>query len=465
MNVLWICLEDVSPWFGCYGDHLAKTPFLDELARQGTLFERCYSTCPVCSPARSANITGTYPSRFGLQHHRSSRTAYDWAPLAAGVLTLPERLREAGYLTFNFGKDDYNFGYDRERLYEGDYCSHFHWKESTGQPDWEAIARMSPFFGQIQLLGGKRSDEAVIRPLSPAPQSVPRSACYPDEPVFREPIARHYGCIEYVDTEVTEIFQQLESAGLRENTVVFIFADHGWDGLRDKQFCYEGGTHVPLIVVGPPGSGFEAGARRAGLVSALDIAATTLAIAEVRDGGPCDGADLRKPAFARDHVVSQRDRCDYTLDCIRSVVSQDFRYIRNLCPERPWLQPQYRSEYAEYKRWRELAQRIKDDLPSLRFAREERPPEEFYDLRNDPDQVHNLAEDPAYARDLRRHRRWLAQWQQATADPGPVFPPAQLLATLLRWGSDLCDHPAYEPVRQNHAGLLRRRRNFIPVQA
>jgi arylsulfatase A-like enzyme len=154
-------------------------------------------------------------------------------------------------LTFNFGKDDYNFEYDRELLYVGEYESHFHWKESKGQPDWRGIAGMAPFFGQIQLLGGKRSNEAAIKALCPDPAAVPLAGCYPDKPEFRESVARHYGCIEYMDTEVRQIFEQLDKAGLRDNTVVLLFADHGRDGLRDKQFCYEGGTQVPLIIVGP----------------------------------------------------------------------------------------------------------------------------------------------------------------------------------------------------------------------
>lgn len=455
-NILWIYLEDVSPWFGCYGHSIAKTPFLDELAERGTLFERCYATSPVCSPSRSANITGTWPSRYGHQHHRSSRTAFDRLPLPQGVTTLPERFQKAGYLTFNFGKDDYNFAYDRESLYPGPYASHFHWKESTASINWEDMASMPPYFGQIQLQGGKRSAEPEIERISPNPETVQLPACYPDEMVFRDPVSRHYGCIEFLDKEIREIFQQLESTGLADNTIVFIFSDHGWDGLRDKQFCYEGGTHVPLIVVGPPGCGFERSVRRSELVSSLDITATTLALAGIRDGMQCDGIDLRDTDSARSHVVSQRDRCDYTIDCIRSVVSKEFRYIRNFCPDRPWLQPQYRSDLPEFKRWLHLAEQSEEDLPCLRFARAKRPAEELYDLVNDPDQLHNLAADPAYSATLQQHRQWLLDWQKTTGDPGAEFPEDQLLATLIRWGSNHCQDPVYDPVRKKFEQVLRR---------
>jgi hypothetical protein len=185
-----------------------------------------------------------------------------------------------------------------------------------------------------------------------------------------------------------------------------------------------------------------------------------LAIAGIHDRVSCDGVDLRSGPSGRDHVVSQRDRCDYTLDCIRSVVSERFRYIENLCPERPWLQSQYRSHWREFKRWKELSAATLEDEPALRFAREDRPIEELYDLKNDSDQVYNLAAEPRYQEELNRHRAWLKQWKRQVGDPGPVFPQNQLLATLLRWGIEVCDHPAYAPVREQYSDFIRRYRSL-----
>jgi arylsulfatase A-like enzyme len=309
---------------------------------------------------------------------------------------------------------------------------------------------MRPFFGQIQLQGGKRSREEAITRLSPDIDSVTVPKYYPDDPLFRKAISRHYGCIAYLDTEVEKIFNHLADEGLLENTVVFLFSDHGNDGLRAKQFCYEGGTHVPLIIVGPEKFGFRRGIRRNDLVSSLDISATTLALAGIKDNQVCDGQDLRDLSNQRSHVVSQRDRCDYTLDCIRSVVSDRFRYIENLCPDRPWLQAQYRSNWPEFKRWKELSRNDAEDSPALRFAREKRPKYELYDLKNDPDQVINLVDNPQYSDDLRRHREWLEKWCCAVNDPGAVFPESQLLSGLSRWGEEVCDHPLYKTVRERY---------------
>ena len=62
-NILWIDIDDQSPWYGIYGDQIASTPNLDALAREGTAFERVYVATPVCAPSRSAMITGVYPIR------------------------------------------------------------------------------------------------------------------------------------------------------------------------------------------------------------------------------------------------------------------------------------------------------------------------------------------------------------------------------------------------------------------
>ncbi|NIP96734.1 MAG: sulfatase-like hydrolase/transferase, partial [Akkermansiaceae bacterium] len=74
-NILWIFIEDMSAWIDCYGDKVnkGKTPSIDALADQGVRFTRCYVPCPVCSPCRSAMITGAYQTTTGLHNHRSSR--------------------------------------------------------------------------------------------------------------------------------------------------------------------------------------------------------------------------------------------------------------------------------------------------------------------------------------------------------------------------------------------------------
>ena len=67
-NVLLICVDDLKPQLGCYGDSMARTPNVDRLARGGVLFERAFANQAVCAPSRNALMTGLRPQTldFGL---------------------------------------------------------------------------------------------------------------------------------------------------------------------------------------------------------------------------------------------------------------------------------------------------------------------------------------------------------------------------------------------------------------
>ena len=103
-NVLWIYVDDMSDWMGCYGDKTVETPNIDLLAEQGVRFSRAYMPSPVCSPTRSALINGTMQTTYGLHHHLTMVKKL----LPDGIITVPELFRKAGYLTFNESKTDYN---------------------------------------------------------------------------------------------------------------------------------------------------------------------------------------------------------------------------------------------------------------------------------------------------------------------------------------------------------------------
>ncbi len=69
-NILWISLEDLSPDLGCYGDSYARTPVLDEFAKNGVRFTKVFTHAPVCAPSRSGIITGMYPTSIGTHNMR-----------------------------------------------------------------------------------------------------------------------------------------------------------------------------------------------------------------------------------------------------------------------------------------------------------------------------------------------------------------------------------------------------------
>ena len=98
-NIVWIIGEDIGPELACYGHPEVWTPNLDKLAAEGVLFTRAYTTAPVCSPSRSAFMTGMYQTSIGAHNHRSHRQ--DRYRLPEGVRVLTDYMREAGYFTAN----------------------------------------------------------------------------------------------------------------------------------------------------------------------------------------------------------------------------------------------------------------------------------------------------------------------------------------------------------------------------
>ncbi len=441
-NILWIYLEDVSGWFSCYGDQVIETPRMDALAESGIRFDRFYTPAGVCSATRSAILVGAMQTSFGIHNHRSGRPSFrgksmgkdfDDIRLPKGVRTLPELFRSAGYFTFNdSGKDDYNFRHDLNAMY------------SVRKPGtrWQLKPKDQPFFGQIQLRGGKlgrRAKAQVDR------QTVPVPPYYPDTELVREEIAHHYDCLLHTDEEVGDIVDQLRADGLYENTVIFLFSDHGYKMHRHKQFLYEGGIQMPLIVAG---HGVAAGQVRDDLISGIDIAPASLAAAGLAVPDFMEGRDFLASDYTeRSYLVAARDRCDYTIERIRALVTPRFKYLRNFLTDRPYMQPNYKDPWPVSQELRALSKAGELNAVQMQFFGEKKAPEELYDLQNDPHEIHNLAKDPRFQKVLQQHRDLFSDWVAKTGDQGlKTESDAGLLATLKRWG-DKCVNPEYDEVR------------------
>lgn len=456
-NILWIFPEDLSPFMGCYGDDIndGHTPAIDELAANGVRFDKAFVTAPVCSASRSAIITGVMQTTTGTQEHRSSRyTNGEVVPehlrilLPKGMKTIPQLMKEAGYFTFNNGKDDYNFHYNRHDLYDvgtmDDYLpgmngwqgNHSPHGASVTQDAWSSRPdKDQPWFGQLTLRGGKGNTKFTREGELLKTNDVPLPPYFPDTPALRKAWTAHYNAVRGTDAEVETVMKQLKADGELENTIVFFFSDHGSNhSLRHKQFCYEGGLHVPFIVMGNHPA-IEAGSVRTDLVSSLDISATTLHLAGAHMPDYLDGQYLfDKNLKEREYVISARDRCDYTIDQIRSVRTESLRYIRNDYTERPLLQAQYRDGRPPVVSLRSLHQ----DGTLSEYHEEHwfgiRPEEELYDLEKDPHQINNLASNPEYASALNHHRGILENWIEETGDKGQGDESIeQLRATFEMW--------------------------------
>lgn len=429
-NMLWIFLEDVSPWMPLWGDSTVDTPNVDALANDGETFVKSFSTAPVCSPSRSAMMIGKMQTSVGAHNHQDSRGRHQ-VPLPSPVRTLPRILRDHGYYTFNKGKDDYNFQYDRAKLY-------------SEENDWTARAEGQPFFAQIQFKGGKNRREPAAKVDRNA---IPIPGCYPDHPVIREEIALHYDRIKVVDEEVGEVVDNLKRDGVYENTIIVFVGDHGMRMLRHKQFLYDGGIHVPLIIAAPGGHpSLTKGKVNDELVSGIDVSATSLALCGIEPPESMEGNDLfAVDHVPRRHVIAARDRCDYTIDRIRCVRTERYKYIRNFMTDRPYLQPQYRDWKGSHglaftQVLKELHAAGKMPGGQDGFYGPDRPAEELYDLDADPWELRNLAESPDHNDVLPDMRRTLDEWIKATDDQGQYPEPIEAHMDVVdqpnNWGDE-----------------------------
>ncbi|MCS7465098.1 sulfatase [Stieleria sp. ICT_E10.1] len=446
-NILWLFAEDTSPWMGCYGDPVnqGQTPNIDSLAERGVRFSRAYVPAPVCSACRSAIMAGTNQIRFGAHEHRSSRGPAK-INLPENMKLLPQLVKETGYFTFNFGKDDYNFVWDQAATYSLQ-------KKNRAAIDWQELKENQPFFGQIQTAGGKNNTAKFPADRKTDPTSVTVPPDYPQNQLYRETVAQHYDAIRKDDDFIGTVLQGLRESGLDDNTIVVYFGDHGANNLvRHKQMPTEGGLHVPFLIAGPSPY-VPSPCVRDDLVDLLDLSATTLAWAGVDKPDWYEGQDLfAEIVVPRSFVAAAKDRLDHTIDRVRTIRTDRFRYTRNFKTDRILLQPQYRDKRPFLQNLHELYQsgELSPKLTEIYFG--ERPAEEFYDVKADPSQVNNLINDPKHRDEIRRHRQLLDEWI-AVGDEGVDEEPLAELAYQAngqKWGEGV--NPEYEVVRSDSDG-------------
>jgi len=419
-NILWILSEDISPDLSCYGAPTVQTPNLDKLATQGIRFTQAFTTAPVCSASRSAMITGMFQTTIGAHNHRSHRD--DGYTLREPVKLITEYFRQVGYFTANVktaapgvagsGKTDFNFNF----------------KDAFDGSDWNQRKAGQPFFAQLSISmthrGGhwKNLRQNLDHPVDPAEVKLP--PYYPDHPVAREDWAMYLNSIQVMDQYIGKIMQRLDDEGLADNTVVIFIGDHGRCHVRGKQWLYDGGIHIPLLVRWPG----KLGAAQVcdNLVSAIDISATILKIAGILPPKHLEGKlflepngqEAWKPVDVHDYIIAARDRCDETVDRIRCVRTRQYKYIRNFMPERPYTQPNAYKEqsYPMLNLMKELHAQGKLTPVQGLFMAPRKPDEELYDLTKDPWEIDNLAASPEHQATLKNMRAILDKWIKETGD-------------------------------------------------
>jgi arylsulfatase A-like enzyme len=411
-NILWIVADDLGTDLGCYGTPLVKTPNLDQLSREGCRYTSLFTVTAVCSPSRSTLVTGMYPVSINCHQHRT----HFKKPLADGIRPITEYFHEAGYFVSNGsvgdrnlpGKQDYNFIAD-EHMYDG--------------TDWSLRKPGQPFFAQIQISGPHR--EFHRDPENPVnADSVKLPPYYPDRPLARQDWALYLENIQIVDRQVGEILDRLDREGLSDSTIVFFFGDQGRPHVRAKQFLYDGGIHTPLIIRWPGRVGPGCIDRR--LISNVDLPAAALKAAGIELPGYMQGIDfLGQSGPIRDAVFAMRDRRDETVDRIRCIRTNRYKYIRNFYPDRPYTQfnAYKKHQYPVLTLMQVMYRDGELDSVQARFMGPSRPPEELYDLEADPFEIRNLAGRDDYQKVQAglsgRLDKWLEQYDHGVYPEDP----------------------------------------------
>jgi N-sulfoglucosamine sulfohydrolase len=458
-NILWITCEDMSPHLGSFGEKVAKTPNLDQLAKEGVRYTNVFSTAGVCAPSRNAIITGMYQTSTGGMHMRTSPlvTTFTSIPAYSAVIPedvrcFPEFLRKQGYYCSNNNKQDYQFAPPQTV-----------WDENGTPPDpkkadWRGRKdKNQPFFSIINLLITHESQvfSRGKEPLLVRPEDVEVPSYYPDNEIIRTDIARFLTNVQRMDKQVGEIIQKLKDDGLYENTIIFFYSDHG-DGLPFvKRELYNRGLKVPMIIRFPNAE--KAGSVDNQLISFVDLAPTILSLANVRVPKYIQGQAFlgnQKAKMPRKYIYAARDRMDTEYDRVRAVSDGRYKYLKNYMPEKPYYQDiEYRLGQQSMKEILRLRDEGKLNEKQMYWFRKSKPKEELFDTKTDPNEYLNLVNNPKYQAKLVELRKKHQEWLNKYGDLGAI-PEKELLA---KWWNGKDKAP------QTNPPLISTQRNKVSI--
>lgn len=422
-NVLLIVSEDNGQELGCYGDPYVRTPNLDRLASEGTLFKNAYVAQAGCSQSRAAFLTGLYPHQNG----QIGLATWKFRMYREDTPNIVRSLKEAGYRTGIIGKLHVN-------------------PESAFPFDFEAISKSN--FARDDQLGYAREASGFIsdsqqpfflsvnypdahRPFTPQVDGLPEKLLTGEDvealpffgisnPQLRQQTADYYNCMSRLDTLIGDLLEVLELSGKADNTIVAYIGDHGADMLRGKRTSYEGGTRVPFIMRTPGQS--HKGIIREELVSLVDLVPTLLDLSGTQSIPDLPGkslaplienrsVDWRRYLFTEFHIHSAHNYYPQ-----RTVQTNRYKLILNLMPGE--INPGY--QFTNDRFFDDLITTINQagEPVTGAYHRMHAPPKyELYDLKNDPYEFENLAENSAHRATLERLSKELQNWRESTKDP------------------------------------------------
>ncbi len=473
-NIIFFITDDESPTLGCYGDPVARTPAIDQIAADGMLFRNAFATTASCSASRSVVMSGLHNHRngqYGHQHHYHKFLTFE----DVGRLSLPNVMGELGYRTGHVGK--YHVGpepvYHFQNYFKGNSRNAVQMAEQVRafitaddeRPFFLYFATSDPHRGggtdaasqlnfKPNLFGNKpnRGSYPGIEEVFYDPADVPVPPFLSDTAETRAELAQYYQACSRIDAGVARLVKILREADLYDKTLIVFTSDHGMAFSGGKTTVYEGGLRVPMVVRDPYQS--RRGVQSDALISHIDITPTLIdfagglnheanapvKFAEAQDRAPRraspqpenrDGGQPFDHYHGRSwlHVLAnpQADHWDtifasHTFHEIqmyypmRVVRDQKYKLIWNIAHGLPYP---FASDLWSASSWQAQFQQGHDAPYGLKTVGQYiyRPRFELYDIQNDPHESTNLADSPGSAEVLKEYQEKLKQYQRDMDDP------------------------------------------------
>ncbi len=419
-NIIFMHSHNTGRYIQPYGFAI-PAPNLQHLADSGVIFRKAFASAPTCSPSRASFLTGMMPhscGMLGLAHRGFKLPNYS--------IHLAHVLKAAGYITALSGvehtaPDLSDVGYDRILSFQKLESAS---PQNPGDPAQTAAKYLSsspdqPFFLSV----GLRETHRPFPKADPEhhPEEDPRFCQppqpLPDAPETRADMADFKASVRVMDRKYGLILDALERSGLRENTYVFCFCDHGLQFPLNMCNLTDHGIGVYLIAHGP--EHFTGGKSIDAMVSLMDLFPTVCALADVPIPARIQGGSL---------LTLVDGKADKLHDALFAEVNYHAAYEPMRC---------VRTERYKYIRRFDERDRLVlpnvDDTPSKDFllakgwAESPREQEMLYDLMFDPIESNNLVSKTSYRATYRAMSKLLDAWMKETEDPllrGPAKAPS-----------------------------------------
>ncbi|MCC7354564.1 MAG: sulfatase [Anaerolineae bacterium] len=424
-NIISLSCHDLGQHVGCYGVRTVSTPNIDRLAAEGVRFARSFCVAPQCSPSRATTYTGRFPHSngvMGLVHGIFGWDLYPEERHLAGIL------RDAGWYSALLGGQHETAHPERmgcevltpqftrplECTVLAEQVAEF-LKRQQGQE--------RPFYLQLGFSEPHRKfDRYGTPPDSSLGVTIPPYLV--DEPSAREEFASFQGAIRKVDGAIGRVLAALDEYGLRDNTLVMFFADHGIPFPRAKGALTDPGLEVCLIMRWPA-AGWTPGTVYQELTTNADYLPTALDLAGVPVPARVQGRSFApllrgEPYQPHTEIFGELTYHEY-YDPRRCLRTATHKLVVNFC-----VAPEFMNLTQS---WRPKT--ITRYPPDPAYAHH--PTVELYDLTPDPLESVNLAQSEEHRAVRQDLLRRLHRWMQETDDPllGGIPP-----SPMHRWALD-----------------------------